>query len=430
MLHDIVQKGSTDRSVTVRIIDSTDGTPETGVVFNTSGIDLWYRREGAARVAITEATLAALTTAHTDGGFLHVSDGVYRLDLPDAAFATGANYVDFGGTVTGMVVIGGRVRLVDYSLEDAVRMGLTALPNAAAAAAGGLVTSAGANVFPNNSIPAAAIAADAVTELQAGLATSADLSTVAGYLDTEIAAILADTNELQTDWANGGRLDLILDARASQSSVDAVDTVVDAIQAKTDNLPVDPADQSLIVAATTAIYDRVGAPAGASLAADVAAVKAQTAAIEADTQDVQTRLPAALVSGRIDASVGAMAADTLTASAVAADAVTELQAGLATAAALATVDGNVDALGVVVTAIDAKTANLPTDPADASVIAGRFDTVDTALGVVDGNVDAVKAKTDQLAFTTGNVHADIKAVIADPVQANGATDTNWGGTPP
>ena len=145
MLQDIVKKGSTDRSVTLRIVDSTDGTPETGVVYNTSGIDLWYRREGAAKTSITEATLAALTTAHADGGFLHVGDGVYRLDLPDAAFATGANYVDIGGTVTGMVVIGGRVRLVDVDLEDAVRGGMTALPNAAAGANGGLPTVNSAN---------------------------------------------------------------------------------------------------------------------------------------------------------------------------------------------------------------------------------------------------------------------------------------------
>lgn len=47
------------------------------------------------------------------------------------------------------------------------------------------------------------------------LASAANLATVAGYLDTEIAAILADTNELQTDWANGGRLDLLLDGAAS-----------------------------------------------------------------------------------------------------------------------------------------------------------------------------------------------------------------------
>jgi len=64
----------------------------------------------------------------------------------------------------------------------------------------------------------------AITAATSPLATAANLATVAGYLDTEIAAILADTNELQTDWANGGRLDLILDARASQTSVDDVPT--------------------------------------------------------------------------------------------------------------------------------------------------------------------------------------------------------------
>lgn len=71
--------------------------------------------------------------------------------------------------------------------------------------------------------------AGAVTAIQSGLATAANLATVAGYLDTEIAAILADTNELQTDWADGGRLDLILDARASQTSVNTIDGIVDDI---------------------------------------------------------------------------------------------------------------------------------------------------------------------------------------------------------
>lgn len=60
------------------------------------------------------------------------------------------------------------------------------------------------------------------------------------------------------------------------------------------------------------------------------ATTVQAAAIETDTQDIQSRLPAALVSGRIDASVGAMAANTVTASAIATDAVTEIQSGLAT----------------------------------------------------------------------------------------------------
>jgi hypothetical protein len=60
--------------------------------------------------------------------------------------------------------------------------------------------------------------------------------------------------------------------------------------------------------------------------------------IQADTEDIQSRLPTALVSGRIDASVGAMAANVLTASALATDAVSEIQSGLATAANVSAVE--------------------------------------------------------------------------------------------
>jgi len=133
-----IVKDSTDQSVVIRIIDSTDGTPETAVEHDTSGIALWYRREGATQTAITEAALAALNTAHSDGGIEHIGDGYYRLDLPDAAVATGADGVMVGGTVTGMIVIGCYVPLIDLDVYDSVRAGLTALPNAAADAAGGL----------------------------------------------------------------------------------------------------------------------------------------------------------------------------------------------------------------------------------------------------------------------------------------------------
>lgn len=109
-----VQKNSTDTSTTIRIIDSSDGTPETGVEHDTDGIDLWYRREGGAKVSITEAALASADAAHSDGGIEHIGDGYYRLDLPDAAWATGANSVLVGGTVTGMIVIGNEHALVDY----------------------------------------------------------------------------------------------------------------------------------------------------------------------------------------------------------------------------------------------------------------------------------------------------------------------------
>lgn len=61
----------------------------------------------------------------------------------------------------------------------------------------------------------------------------------------------------------------------------------------------------------------------------------QLAALQADTDNIQTRIPAALVSGRMDSSVGAMATDTVNAAAIAANAVAEIQAGLATSAAVA-----------------------------------------------------------------------------------------------
>lgn len=133
-----IKKGATDQSTIIRIVDSGDGTPEEAVEHNTSGIALWYRREGATKTAITPAALAALDSAHSDGGIEHCDDGYYRLDLPDAACASGANGVLVGGTVTGMVIIGSYHPLVDYDPQDTVRLGLTALPNAAADAAGGL----------------------------------------------------------------------------------------------------------------------------------------------------------------------------------------------------------------------------------------------------------------------------------------------------
>jgi hypothetical protein len=61
-----IKKATADVSVVIRIIDSTDGTPETGVTFETAGIDMWYRREGAVSVDITEVTLATLDVAHAD----------------------------------------------------------------------------------------------------------------------------------------------------------------------------------------------------------------------------------------------------------------------------------------------------------------------------------------------------------------------------
>ena len=57
-------------------------------------------------------------------------------------------------------------------------------------------------------------------------------------------------------------------------------------------------------------FARLGAPVGASISADVAGV-------QADTDNLQTRIPTALVGGRIDASIGAVAANAITAAGIA-----------------------------------------------------------------------------------------------------------------
>ncbi|TPN44872.1 hypothetical protein [Mesorhizobium sp. B1-1-7] len=76
--------------------------------------------------------------------------------------------------------------------------------------------------------------------------------------------------------------------------------VIDGIDAKTTNLPTDPADQSLIIAATDAVMSRLGAPAGASLSADVAAVKSDTTAVKGKTDSL------AFTGGAVDANIAAV----------------------------------------------------------------------------------------------------------------------------
>lgn len=107
-------------------------------------------------------------------------------------------------------------------------------------------------------------------------------------------------------------------------------------------------------------------------------------------------------------------------------------------------DTEVAAIKTVADAIQAKTDNLPSDPADASVIAGRFDTLDTsiadlptnaelttALGTADDAVLAqialVKAQTDSLTFTVaGQVDANIQYVNDTLVTGTGASGDEWG----
>lgn len=91
---------------------------------------------------------------------------------------------------------------------------------------------------------------------------------------------------------------------------DATEQIRDAILA--DSTTFNGADIAAILTDTADMQPKLGSPAGASVSADIAAVKTDTGNIETDTQDIQSRLPAALVYGAIDASISAVGAVAVT----------------------------------------------------------------------------------------------------------------------
>jgi hypothetical protein len=109
--------------------------------------------------------------------------------------------------------------------------------------------------------------------------------------------------------------------------------------------------------------------------------------------DIQSRLPAALVSGRIDASVGAMAAGVVTAAAVATDAIDAdaLADGAITAATFAA--SAIDATAIASNAITA--AKIAADAITAAKIAdGAIDAATFAAGAINAAAIASDAITD------------------------------------
>lgn len=258
-----VLKGSVDVTTYFHLRLAASGLDATGLTI--SDVDMQYVRNRTAPTAKVDAVaLAATDTAHTDNRGIEIDatdqPGLYRFDWPDAAFATGVDKVLLTIKVATAFTETLQVDLVNYNPEDGVRLGLTALPNAAADAAGGLPISD------------------------------------AGGLDLD--AKLANTNEVTaarmgalTDWINGGRLDLILDIIAADTTTDipaliadlptnaelatALGTADDAVLAQvalvkvqTDLIPAAPASTTNITAGViTTVTNLTNAPTNGDLTA-------------------------------------------------------------------------------------------------------------------------------------------------------------------
>lgn len=181
----IVTEGATNVTIPAYFVDDVGGTnpgePTTGLLFSDieTGGSASYQRQGAARVDLTLITLVSASAAHADGGFILVDDtempGVYRCDFPDAAFAAGVDFVilylravSTKNTVSRPL----KVDLTAVDLRDSVRAGMTALPNAAADAAGGLPISDDGGLDMD-------ILTDAISELAQGAPTATPTPTAA-----------------------------------------------------------------------------------------------------------------------------------------------------------------------------------------------------------------------------------------------------------
>lgn len=227
-----ITPSSTDVTVTFRVLDATTFLPYESLTAASSGLALWYRKGAtAALTALTESTLAATTTAHTDGGLIHIDDGIYRLDLPDAAIPTAEHEVTvYGGTATGYVILGGAI------VGKPVEVVSGSLVAASVSGAVGSVT--GHTPQTGDSFARIGAAGAGLTAVGDTSGTTTLLSRITALLQTKAEA----------DTAHG-----LLATGANMATLAGyVDTEVAAIKAKTDNLPTDPADQSQVEAAITA----------------------------------------------------------------------------------------------------------------------------------------------------------------------------------
>ena len=450
-----IPSGKTDIYLYFVAVDATD------LVTRETGLSTWTvqrSRNGAAEVAYTTPTITEIDAT--------TMPGVYALLVDeDTTIASSSDSEEYCVHIThsGMAPVTRTIELYRRTATSGRTLSVDANSRVDVGSVLGTAQTAGdlaALITTVDDYVDTEIAA-----IQSTLSTiNGKLDVIDDFLDTEIAAILADTNELQTDWANGGRLDLLIDAIKAKTDnlptdpADAsdiadsfttvnstlstiagyIDTEVAAIKAKTDNLPASPAATSDIPSAATiadAVWDEaqsghttvgtfgkyldteVSGVGGSSLTlADIAdAVWDEAISGHAASGSTGEALAGASSAGDPWATALPGAYGAGTAGQIIGD---NLNATVSSRASQTSVDTIDDLLDTEIAAIKAKTDNLPADPADASDIAARFDTVDTNIATVAGYLDteiaAIKAKTDNLPASpaatgdipTANANAD------------------------
>jgi hypothetical protein len=283
-----LKQATASQSVLIGPFIDTDGAPTTGLTIDAADIRL--SKNGGNIVA------------KNSGGGTHDELGMYTITL-DATDTDTVGRLQLTVVETGALPVYHEFQVVEEAVYDAL-FGASALGyianapvNVAQISGDGTAADNAESFFDgtgyagtNNVIPTVttltghtAQTGDCYARLgaPAGASVSADVAAV----KAETATIVADTAELQGDWANGGRLDLILDARASQASVDTIDDIVDDILV----------DTGTTLPATLAT---IGGYLDTEVAAILAAVDTEVAAIKAKTDSLTFT-----VAGEVDSNV-------------------------------------------------------------------------------------------------------------------------------
>jgi hypothetical protein len=276
-----IKKDTADVTRYVLMVDAATGQPETGLTI--TNFDLTYVRNRAAASKADATALGSVDAVHADNEAIEVDatncPGLYRIDWPDAAFAAGVDKVALVVNCMGCHPAVELVDLVNFDPEDGLRLGLTALPNAAADGPGGLPVSDGGGLDLDAVAAAVAnILIDTGTTLPASFATiESKLDVVDGIVDD----ILVDTGtslDGKLDTISGNVNSVLEDTGTTlDSKLDVIDGVVDAILADTGT------DGVLLAAGaiTAAKYD--AATAFPLTAADVGATAVARTGDDGDT---------------------------------------------------------------------------------------------------------------------------------------------------
>ncbi len=250
----LVAAGSTSVTTYFALRLAADDTAATGLTI--TNFDLQYVRSGTAPVAKVDATaLAATDSVWDDNKAIEVDatnqPGLYRVDWPDAAFAAGVREV-----------------ILTVKVATAKTKHLRVTINAQT-----VVTSLGAQAK-----------LDVNTEVDNGIETYKldHLIAVADSDDPVNGSIIAEMVSSTGDWST---FDATASLQALKGLITTVDTVVDTLDTLTKASG--PGDLAAILLDT-----------GTTL-------QGELDGIQADTENIQSRLPTSLVNSRMDSTIDA-----------------------------------------------------------------------------------------------------------------------------